>query len=385
MFWLLQLQSAALTYQRECNLEKFPRLSDFGEVLLRSPHLMDSTLWRKHYTKGLLFGLEARGKWCWPDLDPLPVSADQLTCLEEPQPADPAGRLPRLAFIVVQKVDDPSTQRRGEHVKRALEAIKVAIMRDRAANPDVPPFSLTQAYFWIQILHYARFSLGEDVSVRVPDMAFEAFLELTQLGEDEWTKYYSRRLWDSVTSRIEFSQPDLEPLPSVLVAPPTGRSVLARSEKLDPTATINEYSSRRRLPPDDELTVMAAILVGKVSDLRKAPSPVIATHAELLEYLHNKLVRRRQHGEEKPTGPPEAIAEALDISGPYLTSAESKSFWVREVLAADAKDPALFIEDFFTRNAHLAYEQLPLVYFSSEVTADSDLWSVVDFEIAKEG
>ncbi|KAL3960605.1 hypothetical protein ACCO45_005722 [Purpureocillium lilacinum] len=70
--------------------------------------------------------------------------------------------------------------------QHALNGIETVIMRRRATDPNIPPFTPTKAWFWLQ--------------------------------GDEWQQYYSRFVWESMHARVGVVIPDLKPLPEVLAA-----------------------------------------------------------------------------------------------------------------------------------------------------------------------
>ena len=381
-FWLFQLRLAALTYQADKGVEKAPSLANFGAVLLHSPHLMNTGLWKKYYTKDLLFSPKARENWYFPDIQPLPTSLPKTKAQpqQEQEQAKPASeRLLRFAFIVVQKIM-PTNRRRGEIIGYALDALKQHTIRERAKNPQVAPYSLTQAYFWIQIFHHARVSLeaaGEKslpgLPTQISALSFEAFKALLNLKGDEWKLHYSPRVWNSIPARMEFQIPDLKPLPNALIVPPPSNIELARSKMLE---SIQEgVSIRHEIPRDEDLVVMAAILVGEVGALESSPEE-IKTHGGLLAYLYSRLVSDEgtggDVGEEGRLGVSSgAVSVALELPGPYLSGITGKMFWVQQVIAASAKAKAagdqLSFAQFINGARHLAHEQLPLVYYSQEL------------------
>lgn len=71
IFWLVQLQNAILRYKLYTKKEEFPSWIDFQQVLLYTPSLMNTGLWRLYYTKEHMFSETARESWSLPDLQPL--------------------------------------------------------------------------------------------------------------------------------------------------------------------------------------------------------------------------------------------------------------------------------------------------------------------------
>lgn len=103
-------------------------------------------------------------------------------------------------------------------------------MKIRATHPkliddgDVPPYSETQAYFWIQYVHRLLSVLDNEVVVNdgkslqsdtdVDGLSFEQFKVISRIDPSVWQVYYSQDLWESVGARLHFMNPDKKPLPN---------------------------------------------------------------------------------------------------------------------------------------------------------------------------
>ncbi|KKK16187.1 hypothetical protein P175DRAFT_0260135 [Aspergillus ochraceoroseus IBT 24754] len=228
IFWLVQLQLAIWNYKLDKQLDQFPSRDDFQEVLLHTPSLRDTKLWSIYYTKDRLFSREAREVWTAPDLQPFPVL--------QPSPAPDASapgtqedpeRLLRFGFAVTQHIM-ASDLRRGQVIKEALASLQATTIRLRAKDARIPPYSETQAYFWIQIAHAALRSLenGDNPSESMMEKAspvlppaqlsFSNFTLLFDITPETWKKYYSGKVWESIAARREFVPPDLKPLPNLI-------------------------------------------------------------------------------------------------------------------------------------------------------------------------
>ena len=248
-FWLIQLRIAAFKFQYEANDGSVPTTNDFRSVVVHTPSLMSTRLWALYYTKEALFAPEARTTFVMPDLQPFPqvtklllkslaegkddVTADE-DISEAHGPADTAfsgpDRLPRWAFGVIQDVLR-NNLRRGAAVKDALVDLQTDTLRLRVKYPklaetgDVPPYSETQAYFWVQFFHALLSSIkvkqgkhhaGTSSDLDVQSLSFEQFQQLHPTDSSAWTLYYSQALWESVEARLEFVNPDKKPLPDVV-------------------------------------------------------------------------------------------------------------------------------------------------------------------------
>lgn len=379
VFWLFQIRLATHSYQidKVKDPEKVPALEDFTATLLHSPHLMNTGLWKEYYSKELMFSPSAKEAWRFPDLQPLPTTLPEAPGkVQAHEPATPVpDRLLRFAFIVVQKVV-PTSRRRGELINHALETWKSYTIRARARDPTIPPYSVTQAYFWIQLFHHTRVSLEQgEIPGLSAALTFDAFKELVELDGEEWRKYYSPDLWDSVSARMEFKLPDLAPLPNTLLAPPIAKIEAAREKILG--SFYKGAAHGYEVPAQEDLLPMGAILVCEARDVDPVANE-IKTHAALIKYLYTELVEdlnvNETHGDadgEKPRGlSSRATSVALEDLGPYLSGMTARMFWAQQVVAAKTRLGPWSMPSFaqFVSGApYLAWEQLPLVYYSVEM------------------
>jgi ubiquitin carboxyl-terminal hydrolase L3 len=233
IFWLAQLQLAIWNYKIDKDLDQFPSWFDFQDVLLHTPSLRNTKLWSLYYTKDLLFSPQARESWTAPDLQqfptlkPSPVQAEHGIQNKE----ENGDRLLRFAFAIVQHIQ-ASGLRRGAVVKDALASLETTTIRLRTVDSTIPPYSETQAYFWIQVVHAALQSLANEVEssddlseksyrvVSASHLSFSNFTLLFDITPETWKDYYSSKIWNSVAARMEFVPPDRKPLPNVIGVSP---------------------------------------------------------------------------------------------------------------------------------------------------------------------
>ncbi|KAF4336530.1 ubiquitin thiolesterase L3 [Fusarium beomiforme] len=364
IFWLHHIQVAAMEYQAKTTSDKFPSREDYANIVFSAPQLMNSGLWRKYYSKDLLFSPEARDNWHLPDLQPLPTIAQVNSAPLQQQVASDADRLPRFAFSVVQKTIS-SKLRRGGVVKQALEALQSSTMRLRASDPSVPAYSETQAYFWIQIIHaYVR-------SVEATHSHFttyEAFKSLFDIKGDEWREYYSQPTWESIPARMAFVNPDKKALPNIFGLPSQARIDLARSQMIN---AINHRSANVELPPRQDLDFLAAVLIDEAKLIPESELNV-ASHASLIRFLFNRLTEKIKSSVTSTKRGDASLASstALEISAWIgLTQA---MFWVQQIQIALAGRKEVEFEEFIKGNSVLAFEDLPFVYYSPQ------LWGSVE-------
>lgn len=249
-FWIIQLRVATFQFQHDVNNGQAPGQDDFRSVLLHMPSLLYGRLWSFYYSKTALFAPAARDKFVMPDLQPFPqVTRTLADAIAQGQddvaggesmpmlPEDPNAlvgpeRLPRWALAVVQNVLK-SSLRRGAALKEGLAALQTDTIKLRAHHPQlagtgaVQPYSETQAYVWVQLVHarlgsiamaaqkgaQGKTALGEE---NVEDMAYGTFREVCGITGLEWQAHYSEDLWYSMEARLKFVNPDKAPLLDVL-------------------------------------------------------------------------------------------------------------------------------------------------------------------------
>ncbi|SPJ81497.1 probable ubiquitin thiolesterase L3 [Fusarium torulosum] len=376
IFWLHQIQVAAIEYQAKENLDEFPSRNEYADIVFSAPRLMNSGLWRSYYSKDLLFTPKARENWHLPDLQPLPVIA-QLKTSEKPRQhrgASDIDRLPRFAFSVVQKTLS-SNLRRGGVVKQALETLQSSTMRLRASDSSVPPYSETHAYFWIQIIHaYIRSLEAEPSSKntfnRQPTtLTFEAFKSLFGITGDEWQQYYSKSKWESIPARMSFVNPDKKALPNVFGMPSQARIDLARTQMI---SAINHRSTvSADLPPQEDLDFLAAILMDEAKLIPESELNVVS-HASLLRFLFKRLTRQTKSTATSTKRGDASLASSTALEVAERVGMTQGMFWVQQIQIALAGRDVKDFEEFVKRSSYLAYEDLPFVYYSAQ------LWQSVE-------
>ncbi|KAJ5934216.1 hypothetical protein N7466_003763 [Penicillium verhagenii] len=381
IFWLTQLQYAIIQFKSHQNTSEFPSWTDFQEVLLHTPSLINTRLWSVYYTKEHMFSTKARESWSLPDLQPLPGLLDSNYDAFSAQGKDP-DRLLRYAFAVIQDTVK-SGSRRGQVVKQALDSLQATTIRLRKKNTSMPPYSETQAYFWIQIVHAAiqSFNTAPDKSMNrsildipVSRLSSASFNALFDLNSGTWKQYYSEKVWNSIAARMAFIPPDLKPLPNVIISSSASQQNIALVKQMEtsifqrgPESPSAEYLSFRAITIIQE----AVALNSPVTD-----SPVILTHTHMLLYLYKKLYVESQDETSRKA----ALEEAWSISGPPVSSVTHKTFWIQVLVAAVTREnreqtiddcppvgAAMCFESFIRRNSFLAYEALWSVYYSPEI------------------
>ncbi|KAK2594501.1 hypothetical protein QQS21_007782 [Conoideocrella luteorostrata] len=387
VFWLNYLQYAMTSYAQHRYLGTLPSREDFAEVLLHTPDVMDSGLWKRYYGRELmLFNPRARESWVSPDIQALPCSVNSIQSGELLEDASQmeSSLLIKFALKIVQSTSSTNL-RRGAIIKQSLSPLQTSIIRMRASKPTIPPYSDTKAYFWIQFVHAAYEALqpasAKDVSRttgwhgHMNTLTFPAFQALFDVAGDEWRSYYSQPLWDSIEARIKFVSPDKRRLPNLISMPP----LPAESKSHAPMVRKSSLgiSMTKKMPSPASLSVMvAAVCDAAALSESDSPDPDVKTHADLIVFLYDTLVA------QIPTGPVSddslaamtkrrrdlrrRVDEALRVSGPSVEGATHKMFWIQQVLVAaeQVEGSCSSIDSFMNSNPHLAYKGLPLMYYS---------------------
>lgn len=383
MFWLYNLQLAILTHKQKSSTHTWPTREEFQDVLLLSPHLMNGGLWKDYYSKDLMFTPEAKEYWRLPDLEALPdftqITLTKLHHVRRPSQEEPY-RVMRFAFVVVQRYMS-SNVRRGWLIKQALASLQSTTMRLRAKNPSIPPYSETQAYFWIQMIHAALASVyGTHSATKIPlpvtvdRLSFASFRILFDMDSTMWKNYYAAKTWEGMEARIAFVNPDLKPLPNVLDLAARGNIDEAFNRQLDST----KLEMAAELTSMEDLALRAALVVEAVKSVEKPVSPEIRSHAHLLLYLYTNLIVEPNTTSDSSSYASRATAAMFSLSGPFGPTFTQKAFWTQQVLGASGRGqsghpqpdqpvPVRCFEDFIKANLHLVYEDLALCYYSQEL------------------
>ncbi|KAF5604480.1 ubiquitin thiolesterase L3 [Fusarium subglutinans] len=365
IFWLHQIQVAAIEYQAH-SLDEFPSREDYADIVFSAPHLMNSGLWRAYYSKDLLFSPLARDNYSLPDLQPLPTIKQVASAPVQEKVTNDVDRLPRFAFSVVQKTLS-SKLRRGGVVKQALEALQSSTMRSRASDSSIPPYSETQAYFWIQIIHAYTRSL-EVESSESQFTTYEAFKSLFDIKGDEWREYYSQSTWESIAARMTFANPDKKPLPNIFNLPSQARKDLAVSQMINAT---NHRSANTDLPSSEDLDFLAAILIDEAKLIPESELNV-ASHASLINFLFNRLTEKTKSSSMSTKRGDASLDSSTALEMAKWTGLTQAMFWVQQIQIALARRKEMGFEEFIKGNPVLAFEELPFVYYSPQ------LWGSVE-------
>ncbi|KAF2501358.1 hypothetical protein BU16DRAFT_555849 [Lophium mytilinum] len=420
IFWLHHIRLAILRYRDEVNDGALPSAEDFQQVLLYTPSLMNGRIWQPHYTKALLFSPEAKENWCLPDLAPLPDYIPKAPS-SRPQASTPTSgevkdtahsyRLAQFGFLVVREYMT-TNQRRGLIIKATLRALQSMTLQLRATDSSVPAYSETQALFWVQITHAAVAGLpafqsfsststaNAEKKPSLANMTFETFSSLFPDLKDEnlWKKYYTAKVWDSVPARMEFKNPDIQPLPNVIGISQSGGLPQAKNNLLNEETKAQPPSLRTNEDDEDDqdlivvessvpsrnkddIELRKALILSQIKELAKsqefsaAKLPEITTHAHLLYALFVLFTTPFRN-------PSAAASEAMStLAGPQIPGLTQKAFWIQVFTAAvmrarrdgyfaSAKGEGFDVSAFTSLISHhpqLLFEDLWTRYYSREI------------------
>jgi len=379
MFWMHFLDLAINSYTRSNHLDQSVRFAEFEKLLLSSPSLMNASLWETYYSRALMFSEESKDYWRLPDLKPLPM----LTAPPTPQKRrasigiidTDSDRMLRFAFTVVQKHLTSPNSCRGFIIKHALSSLQSTTQRVRASNPTIAPYSETQAYFWIRVVHAAfafidaiHIEDSEKSPISASQLSYTNFQNLYSLSPTLWREHFSKKRWTSIEARITFIPPDLKPLPNFMKPKSTGLTHICFNGEVE-RKLINVSPE---LPSAEELAFLSSLIN---EEARTIPRPIpseITSHAHLLLLLYEHLVPLKSNGPDGKVS--QDWSTTIDqLSGHHAHSTTHITFWYEMVMKAVSKvqedEPSSHdsFDKFLRSNQHLAYENLPFCYYSQEL------------------
>lgn len=123
------------------------------------------------------------------------------------------------------------------------------------------------------------------------------------------------------------------------------------------------------MPPLADLAVMAAIVAQELKD------GTGSDHVIMLQALFD-LLHATEEMKQDPAASQKmqalAIAKALDLPCAGVDGLTQRMFWVQQVLLAVGKFEGAGFGEFVRANAHLAYRELPLVYYTPMLWASKE-------------
>lgn len=336
IFLLHQIYLAMLSFREKTG--SFPAREKFNEFLSENPDLMHARSWDPYYSEDFLFSPAAKSGWKLPDLQPLPqfmprrAESQQQATQNHEKNKDKGDQtqialgnrtpeiLQHFAFATL-KTMKLTNRRRAAVINETMPVLQSQIMRLRAASltssssssanstRSIDPYSETQAYFWIQMLHAAIESVPISSGLDTRSLNFESFRILFPellAADDIWKQHYTEKLWASIEGRTRTVLPDLKPLPNVLQAPSQSRVQQAVASTLDEKysyytsdtsspSSPSLYSHGR--PSVEELFLKVRWAVKEVGEYDDSNSPIPSTHVMLIYRIFNRMLDTKiQHG-----------------------------------------------------------------------------------------
>lgn len=199
MFYLAQI---GYGYYHECDVEDGRSffIDDFEDYCAKYGEHFTRDVWKQYYSLEFLLQPVTAGFWRLPNLRDLPSSCYPMGILRDKPPCH-STKLPRWADNVVGTYYRQATLPEDTITQIAIDTLRGTISRLRESHPEVPPFSETQARFWLQYTRkHLPFSGGPNY--------FGIFV--AQGGYDMWAweRHYSAERWHAVSDVA--LEPDLD-------------------------------------------------------------------------------------------------------------------------------------------------------------------------------
>ncbi|KAB8075724.1 hypothetical protein BDV29DRAFT_200727 [Aspergillus leporis] len=212
IFYLAQL--AAAIYRSTDQLEgDFPSPDDFQSFYTTHHVLLHSSAWRSYYSTAFLTQRTTARFYRLPDLQDLPDSDSPLGLPRQRPPAH-ATKLPRSAHSVARTRRRQPSLPLATLTGLALSTLETTIARLCTAHTSVPPYSETQARFWLEYMGLGspdRSGSAKAVSreawepnnfgIRVAQGAYDVYA---------WEAKYSAQLWEASAARRKVAEPDVD-------------------------------------------------------------------------------------------------------------------------------------------------------------------------------
>lgn len=299
-------------------------------MLTHMPQLLIQDLPKSYFSSDILSSKHADEYWTLPNLHGLtelpskfdPGLGRQITLQQQ---GDPERAL-RFAFVVVQRyLRGDSSRRRSWFVDQGFACLQQNTIRLRTLEPslNIPAFSTTHTYFFVQMVHLALSQLpipsaGSKQTPLHQSITYPAFKALFNLTPTIWTKYYTRNTWYGIAARAAFVPPDLQALP-------VGFDTLLSPFSIPTNTPFRAAGLLPEIPSLETLNFHVSILL---SDAQSLPSPLlpssVTSHAALLSYIHSYILH--------PNTPPTPHLALLATHSPYTRP--QASFWLSQSLRA---------------------------------------------------
>lgn len=195
----------------------FPSPDDFDTFYVTHHALLNPSAWRSYYSETFLKQRITARFYRLPDLQDLPDTNFPLgQPRKRPHPRPHPGgwvhatKFPRWAYSVSRTRRRQPSLPLENFAELALSTLKTTITRLRAVYPNVPPYSETQARFWLEYMN-----LGFPVAKAVSRESWEpnTFGILAAQGAYDvyaWEEKYSTQVWEASWEKRGVAEPDLK-------------------------------------------------------------------------------------------------------------------------------------------------------------------------------
>jgi len=299
VFWPYHVRLAIRAMEE--HEEKYDYKADgFGRLKNYLPALFIPELHKVYYSEELLRGEYAERFWMLPDLRELVVSdisghvspevREQLFKVANNNESghDPE-RVLRFSFYVVRRYLRPREPRsRNIILIYAFASLEKYLIRLRTKHKAASPYSLTQTYFFIQLVHAALAQLASHRHANfVQDLSFPLFKQISGISSTSWQDYYSKKLWNSFEARASLVFPDLKPLPDTV----TPFADLSRNDfQSRLTDEFLDVGLIPELPPLEFLHFYQDLFMATVPSLPERMSPAgVTSYETFIKYTHESI------------------------------------------------------------------------------------------------
>ncbi|KAL4815127.1 hypothetical protein BDW67DRAFT_191782 [Aspergillus spinulosporus] len=211
IFYLVQI-GAGINRSNQMD-GNFPSPDDFDTFYATHQGLLNPHAWRSYYSEAFLKQYTTAHFYRLPDLQDIPDTdfpLGQPCKRRHPGSGVHATKLPRWAYSVSRTHLRQPLLPLETFTELALSTLKTTITRQRAGNPSVPPYSETQARFWLEYMN-----LSSSAAKAVSQEAWEPniFGILAAQGVYDvyaWEERYSAQVWEESWKRKGVVEPDME-------------------------------------------------------------------------------------------------------------------------------------------------------------------------------
>ncbi|OBT53774.1 hypothetical protein VE04_05125 [Pseudogymnoascus sp. 24MN13] len=205
IFYLAQLAAAIYRSSSQLNGD-FPSPSDFPAFYATHRALLHPSAWRSYYSATFLTQRTSARFYRLPDLQDLPDSSSPL--------GQPGQRL-ALTAAAAQRHETPPLG------PQPLSTLEASAARLRAVQPSVPPYSETQARFWLEHMKLGAPRPSSSAKEAWKPNGFGVLVAQGAFDVCAWEGKYSAQLWEGEVG----SEEEVEFLAAVAVEETVGVEV----------------------------------------------------------------------------------------------------------------------------------------------------------------